>query len=772
MTGCATGPRAGAETRWPTADVLPGSEPEGLETEAPTSVLRRGSDGFLYVVGDVPSETEPGDPFLVRYAGDWPLKDTPRPALAAGRVSRTVGESAALVHLSYRMPDTEIEGQEVTWEEKITADTVGKGIGQIAKVNTDGNPTVKLQMGKDPGLQAGDIYAILAPPSQKEGASALSTQLSRRFKGICMVKTTDDSSADCILGGRFSADSNQLPARQDHALFLTHAMPKEARNAVIQIGGLGDEHGAVRQQLVEVFESTADQLPEQNIDVATSETSFDASRDDFHRVASKVEYAGKPQMFVGATVKERDGADHLIVNYTGVGPATGPGMVAAPPTGGVDLGPVDDLKGADLRPFASVVWGGMLVYRGQNARALAHLHHLLGNPKLVGPLRWHTRDQYAMRWGSLGNYEESLWLVLQDEAVADDNREARLNAMGTRVRLYDFVGLTDKSVEMAAAYLEEQQQAKPGTPWLSAVGMHAELQAAAGNIAEAKGGVETLIDQCPDGCGGDLFSYLSSVWWSIAPDEDPEFSASLLSRMVGYASKERGRRLAAARLYQGVESLRQENYDQALIAFLESKRLYEKHGVIEGKARALYFGMLSEIQREKNQNAFELGQEAIELRKEMRDFEGIARIYERMSALYTNVDFRKRPGPYLRSARSILTEGFQAQRALGSEGKAAESLYTLGTFLFQFGQNRSATVLFQKAVGFSLDSTRFDVAALSHLYLAMIARRGGDKKLFQKEISRARLMGDVADSPQIDKLIERIMNPQQDQKPDVPTQVL
>src|SRR5690606_1476051 len=113
------------------------------------------------------------------------------------------------------------------------------------------------------------------------------------------------------------------------------------------------------------------------------------------------------------------------VNYTGVGPAVGPGMVAAPPEGGVDLGPVDNLSADDLRAFASVLWSSVLVYRGQTSEALMHLHLALNDRTVRGPARWHARDQYAMRWAALDYVEQALWLVLQDEAVAKKRGDRR-----------------------------------------------------------------------------------------------------------------------------------------------------------------------------------------------------------------------------------------------------------------------------------------------------------------------------------------------------------
>ena len=56
--------------------------------------------------------------------------------------------------------------------------------------------------------------------------------------------------------------------------------------------------------------------------------------------------------------------------------------------------------------------------------------------------------------------EKALWLVLEDEAVAREHsdRRARLNALGTRVRLYDFLGLPERAVDAAQSYLDARKK--------------------------------------------------------------------------------------------------------------------------------------------------------------------------------------------------------------------------------------------------------------------------------------------------------------------------
>jgi len=770
LYGCASTPTQ--KSGWPTEDVVPAETPDDLETGAAASVLRRGSDGYLYAVGGVPGGAEPGTPFVARYSGDWPLEEVERPPLAAGRVVRTVGEDVAVVHLTYQLPDTDIEGLEISWEEKIYSEPIGKGIGQVESVDGGEVTSAELTIGEESGVEAGDVYALLSGPSRI--SSPVDAQLSRRFRAICYVSETSKSTSRCRVRG--SGDSIR---RADEALFLEHVLDKPPRKGIIQIAGLSDAASnaaaSARESLQSAFRSFAADRSEAKVEIRSVDRALEASRADFHRVESKLDYTGHPQLVVGAEAVEGEkGKTRLVVNYTGVGPATGAGMVAAPPTGGVDLGPVDAMDRSELRAFVSIVWSGMLVYRGQNARALAFLHDQLSGPIDDGPLRWHARDQYAMRWGALGHYGESIWLASQDRAVAEKKygTPARLNAEGTLVRLYDFVGQTARAVEEARRYLKEQERKKPGTEWLAAVGMLAELQAANGDVEGARKSVETLQEACADGCGGDLFSYLSSVWWATGDVDAESFADDLLSSLLEIGKRDRGRRLAAARLYQGLQAMRDEEADQALIGFLESARLYESLDHLVGLARARYFQMIAEVQREERQRAFDAGQKAVELRRKLRDFDGLARTYGRLSSVFANVDLQKRPGQYLRSARSVLTKSYESQRATGSFGEAGQSLYTLGSFLFKFGQQQSARTLLRKAVGFSVSATRFDIAALSHLYLAIIAKQNERQNEFQNEAERARTMAELSGSARIKQMVDRALDPDRERKEDDPTQML
>ncbi len=772
-SACSTGPDERPDV-WPTQSALPESPPKDLNREAPSAVLRTGSDGFVYVVG-MGDDVEPGTSFLGRYSGDWPIRDVARPALVTGRLVRTYEGDVGLVHLSYTLPEADPEGLEVAWETKPIDDNLGKGRARVAEVEKKPSRAIKLSIGNRHGVRDGDFYAILSEPGagKDEDVEARMMQLSRRLTGVCMVQETEEDSARCTLWpGSKLHPSLTTPQKGQQAIFLEHTFGAAPRQGVIQVASVKGGDAALQEKVAAAMRAYLQSVTEAKTGVATIDETLDATKADFYSESETIEPLGKPQLVIGTSVEKVDGDDHLFANYTGVGPASGPGMVAAPPDGGVDLGPVDDVDEEDLRNFAATVWSGMLVYRGQTSEALIQLHQMLRDPKLSGPLRWHARDQYAMRWGAFGNYREALWLVLQDETIgaAKNDRQAWLNALGTRVRLYDFLDLSARAVSSAKRYLDAREEDKPGPQWRAAVAMYGEMLMADERVDDALKTVEQLEEACPEGCNGDLNSLVAGIFWST-PEDRSEVQDELLEFLVEHADEDDAGQVAATRLYQGLTSMRNQDFTQGLVAFLEAERLYKKANNLSGQARAKYFAFLAELSRGNPQEAFDRAREAQKLEMQLNDFASTAQIFERMSALYTNPDFLQKPGPYLGAARQVLSGAVESNIAMGDFGGASENLLSLGSFMLKIGQEQRAKDVLTEAVGYAISFKRFDVAAMSHLYLGVIARQAGEMAEFRDEIQKAQMMAELSDDPAIKQAVEDVLNPKDDEK-EVPTQLL
>jgi hypothetical protein len=90
--------------------------------------------------------------------------------------------------------------------------------------------------------------------------------------------------------------------------------------------------------------------------------------------------------------------------------------------------------------------------------------------------------------------------------------------------------------------------------------------------------------------------------------------------------------------------------------------------------------------------------------------------------------------------------------------------------MLKIGQGERAKDVLTEAVGYAVSFKRFDVAAMAHLYLGVIARQEGQMAEFRDEIQKAKLMAELSDDPAIKQAVEDVLNPKEDKE--VPTQLL
>ncbi len=757
--GCASAPRVDP---WPAVGALPDAAPSDLEKDAQASVLRAGSDGFLYLVGGLAEGAKPGDVFVARYSGQWPMSDLPRPPLAAGQILSIVDADTAIVDVLYALPNAELESLEVTWDYDPSEESVGKGVGQVEVGEAFSQGDVTLSMGEGVGVRAGDVYAIVRQPAA--GAKGNELQLGRRLAGVCMVRDAAGDSATCRMWRSSASHPTEVaPSTGDLALLLEHTYGAPPRPATFQVARFkGDPNAKVRDWFVEQINMYLRTHAAAKASVATLDIELDPSSPTFHRAERLIEHKELPQIAIGGEVREVDGKPHLILNYTGVGAASGPGMIAAPPVGGVDLGPIDDLKPEQLRDALGVIYSGLLVYRGQTSEALSHLRQVLSSPTLTGPMRWHARDQYAMRWAALGHLDEALWLVLEDEKVAAKNgdAEAILNALGTRVRLYDMLELPERAVESSERYLDAREASgSDASSVVAARGMHAEMLMGAGRAPEAKAAVAKMFNECPDGCGGDLYSFLSGIYWSI-PEPEAAYRDEILEEMRKLAEADpNGGAIASLRIYQGLTAMRERSYEQSLLAFYDAERLFKERNSMPGVARAKYFSFLAKLAMKDPIQAYDTASEVLDIARELRDYGTATSIYDRLASVYLELDASGPPGPYARTANAVLTAVFESQIATGDMGKAAETAYVIGTFYFRLGRPDEADIVLVRSIVYAVLTARFEVAALSHLARAMMFRARGDAEAFRTERDRALLMAKLSGDPAVAEQILRALTP-------------
>lgn len=731
LGGCAGAPEKDAI--WPPVSGTPESAPANLNAPAGATLLKRSEDGRLWIVGDL-SEKKPGDIFYARYSGTWPLQDMARPAFAMGEVGRVYSDGSALARVIYALPSVALEDLEVTWGSRENLEAVGKGVLPYIK-NADSNEA-RLEIGEAEGVQPGDIYGLM-----RSGDGPIA----RRLVRFCVVVDAAEVATCQLLQGAEKPELNIDPV--GYAVFLEHTYGKTPPAAKIQL--LSSDRQLL-EKLQAAFDKYLSGVGRANISLMLVEKDVDPTRPDFHRVERDAEYSGEATIVVG--VRSVEGK--IRANYTGVGPASGPGMIAAPPIGGVVLESEEDFQS-----FAGTVFAAVQVYRGQTAEALGQIRGMLADPALKGPMRWHLRDQFAMRFAGLGRMEDAIYLIEEDmaSARAAGDQEAYLNALGTIVRLHDLQDRPDQALAGALEYLNAR---KPGDPasYLGALSMYVEMLLAKNQLDEAKARIEEMKSLCPDGCEGDLAGLLSGVYWAL-PKDARELQAELLATLEQYSMGAKGGAEAAFRVYQGLSLFGDGDIEQGLIAFLEAERLYSGLKYQQGVARAQFLRMMAQISRGEADDALEAGKSAIEIHRQLQDFGQVATVYERLSGLYANLDGSIQPGPWLGAGEHVMLGAIAAASAMGHIPQLAEASFNYGSFLIRVGQTEDSKTGFRRAAIYAIRTARFEIAAMSHLSLAMVARQEGDFETFRDELTRAQAMAKVADDPELMKAIERALMP-------------
>ncbi len=763
LVGCATGPDI---EQWPHIEAQ-----TQVPDEAPGEpTLQRGDDGLWYAVGEFEPDVQPGDVVFGRYAGEWPLDERASPALFYGRVVEQHSEQVVRIHPSYEFPDIEHDELRVEIGDDLDGETMGKGVAQIEGVDHDQMTYLQLSVSPEHGARAGDAYAVLDAPGGGPDA-----QLTRRFQGVCMVVSVGEESAQCRVhrGHPDHPGADAAFEKGQQAVFLEPTYGEEPRDATVLVAPVDDDE--LNDRMVERIEEYLSRFPGGNVDVEMLDETVDATDEAFHRWHRRIDTGGTPKVLLGASLHDEEGDERLVLNYTGLDTATGPGMVAAPPEGGVDMGPPDRIDDEQWRAVGAVLMGAVMVYRGQTAEALGHLHSALQDPGLDGKWRWHTRDQYAMRWAGLDRYAEAMWLVNEDEATAADadDDQALYNAIGTRARLHDYVDQPTQALKVAQRYLDYRRDDRPSTGYLSAIGMFAEMAVQAEEIEQAEEKTEELIELCPDGCQGDATSLLAGIYWA-ATDRRPELQDRATEKMVAYGEAEEHNSLATARMFQGWTFMRDDDFDQALIAFLEAERLFtDREDSPYGAARAQFYISIAQVVREEPQQAFDYGMEARDYMHKIGDFTSVARIYERLAELYISPDTEGPPQGFLAAGSEVMQSAVYYQLAKGDYGRAAEAGFGHGNYLFRAGRLEQARAALQQSVTRALRVARFDMVAMNHMFLALLARMEGDLRLYEEEMERAELMAEIADDPYIDELLEELQAPPEEPPPDDdPTQLL
>lgn len=755
VMGCSTTSPVNQGTNWPTVNALPEKQPEDLKKAVAGSMLRRGDDGFLYVVGGMGDQVQAGTNFLVRHAGDWPIKDFARPALAAGQIVHRYGKDVALAHISYAMPNVKLDDLIVTWEDAPKIG-VGKGLGRVTRLLPDEAGDVEISIGALLDVQVGDIYGVMKPSAVDKAVNGV--QFGRRLSGLCIVSKVSQDRAKC----RISQGSTRHPnmakiTAQDEVVFFEHTYGKPPRQAALQFSNIkGDKSGALRKRLVDQMNAYIGTHAQPNAKAEALNLDVDATHVEFQYIKPQVALKKGPQLLIGGTLKNIGGTQHLFINYTDINQRIRIDTVAHTPVGGIDLGPLKDINTTKLNQAFGLIWSAVLVHRDQQGESLAHLRQLLSDKELQGSMRWHARDQYALRWAALGRVDEALWLVLEDELVARAAKDsiAELNAMRTRAQIYELLNANTRATALAKAYLEHKKEDSNRYAVVDARTMYAQMLLAEGKLALAQEQLEAIEKLCSDGCRGELFASVGTFLMST-PESAHEMRSDLLTRLGKYSHSVSMYSKSLLWLCRGLELLRTQKYAQSLIALREAERMFKEVNSVIGVAHTKHFLFLSYLIQGKPAEGIQEAIKVLELANELNDHTISVNMHYGLGMLFKTLDQARASAEHMQLIGRMLSALLTSQLAIGDLSEASETIYAYGDIMLKNNYVEKSMEAFNSSVNHAMRGANFKVAALSSLRIALIARQRDEPELYKKTIAQAQLMAKISKDPTIQATIER-----------------
>lgn len=731
--------------------VLPEALPQSLAQASPGkgSLIKKGPDGFLYALGL--HQAKAGDGFALRYSGEWPADQGEPPLVGFARAGQVFGQGeAALLLVEYLLPGVDPTGARPEPWAAGAAPDVGKGLGTLSSV---GNKEVALSLGLASGAQRGDRYLILGPasPGQRLGARVLG-----------QVTVTDVAEE----GTRARVDAGAGALKEGQwALFAGPGIVEPPLQCVVQVARIKDGDEQARQALIKLLKKEIAATGVQDVVVEALDLELDPLDPHLSPEGAGLPVSNTPRLLVASKVVKGE----LVSNYLNTGSSVAHAMIAATPEQGLALGDADQLTPRSIKPLVYNLTAAIETHRGDNARAIYLLEDFLRRDGWDGPARWHARDQLAMRWAQAGQLHSALRSVLEDIALAEARQDpdARINAVGTLMPLYEELGMMEDSLEAATSFYELRKE-KGGDKvqvnhawraWIEALykaGQHNQAQKQLelleqGCAAEVEAVRQKAYDsEDPQATGRDscvldiYYGYLTFYWRTRGDDQRRQ---RYLSRLEELAPLMGDLNVAGLRVIQGLEAMRKEDPEGARIAFLEARRLFEKEESLSGMARVDSLNYQLFLSEEDRQLAFEAAMSSASLYARLRDLHELAGVYRSLTRLYVNVPPQDVNGAgYARGAQQTLAEALRLQMGEGDLGSAAEVFYVSGRFRM-LSDPQQGQELLQRARGLSLRAARFDITSLVHLTLGFLDRARGDSAGFQQNMALAedyaRISGDA-----------------------------
>jgi len=760
-------------------DVLPTSAPATLLIPTDLShgpVVVSGDDGFLYLAGL--EQPKVGDAFALRYGGRWDTDLGERPLLGLVRVARVLdhnGGTLALAQPDYLTPNLDLDGAFVQAWQSAEAPHITKGLATVTDL--DGK-TVSLDRGFFDGVAVGDRYIVLAPAA--EGTD----HLGDRLHGILMITRLEETAAfgEVLLEDGIAGAVDE----GDWALFANPGIAEPPLPATIDVCRIIDGDEALRGRVLSALTSYLAHYPAWSLQARASDAEFDPMSPGFGAPRPGDSYRHEPSLSLAGKVVTVAGRQHLVLNYANSGLSAAHGMVAATPEMAFDVGPIEELDPNRLTPAFHALLAAILTHRGQNAEALYILETTLRSMDADGPVRWHLRDQLAMRWVQAGQLRQALRLVMEDigRARALSDPYALVNAVGTIYALYEELGLDGRAVDSAQEFYEARRDLGEGPNTDHALRAFIETLFKAGRRKEAQDAIAEFEGRCaPEvgeaqalrragkevgldttSCVFDLHYLYLSGYWSVA--DAPALQADYRDRALNLAYLLGNHTVASVRIVQAIEAVRRQDFDGATIAFLEAERLFDKDGYSPGVARVHSLRINLYIAQEAHQKAYDAFAVGADHYARAHDVGELAGLYRSIARLYLNVPPHDLSvASYVRVAASVLSEALKLQLGANDLGSAAEIYYISGRFRLG-GDPQEADALLTRATELAVRVLRFDIAALSVLTRAMVARARGAGRDFFDLMQQARRLAELSGDAE---LLQTVIRAEQGGEPDRPT---
>lgn len=746
---------------WPKETGLPTTAPSNLKTSQKTTI-RKGRDGFYYIIGGL-ENIHIGDGFLVKTdKGEWPIHGQRRPTFAKGYIAKKFNARVALVTFEYKMPDVQLEGARITWEPDPSV-RIGKGLASFripTEAKTDKKRALSpeyvfLNIGKEHGLQSGDIYAIASPIYNPIHAS--DTQISKRIKAICKVGSVSKRESKCKL--LYDQLPNTPIQAHDFAVFLDHGYERPPVPFSLHfLNFKNDKENKIQKALIERIETLNKNISNTRVKIFTIDQIVDAKDPAFSRLMNNSKEMNNSKkkgltITIAGSIVEVESIPHLFINYTTHIKTRGIKILA---DNIIDLGPIDTLNNEILDPFSMLIWSSIHDQRGRTSQAMMQLRALFEYPNLNPKIRQLARFLFVKQWGNLNRSHEALWLIRQDKASTAKNINIMQNVMHQALDIEIQILEKLKLNKLALQYAEELKNSitKNSDTYYAFYARYLELLAANDNTQKLTHAVETFQKKiCSNTCIQNLPIFLINIHRRLS--HGGSFKNELLKKIENSVDRKNTNQMGNLRIAQGLNALRERSFDDALLAFLEAEDYFKHRDATYDISRTYALISLTEQNRGDYQAAFEKGLQALQLHQDMDNFSGATRTYAQLATLYSKSSSSIRPGPYLGAADDVFEGYYHSQLAMGNLREASTALLRHGDFAMYLRRLDKAKEKFNQALPIARVSAQFKNAALLHLRLAMLAKDERDDQRFKFEMAAAEAMAKLTEEENFKSLIEK-----------------